>query len=482
MDRRTLGRVLGWGLAAVAFAPALAPPAPAVAAPAVTAPAFAAPAVAAPAVAAPAFAAPAVVRQLRADPKWYQVQSAVGGKPEFLYGIAERFLGDGDRYLEIFELNKGRVQADGTALSDPAAITSGWILILPDDAEGEGVQTGPIPSAAPVAPVASANTSDASDISDSSDSAVTSSSVSGGLIAAIVAGVLVLAGAGAGVWWFLRRRRSAPSTSSSPDAVAAPSRTFDTAAAWSIDRALQVLVTSADAAGTTLPSIYGVSVDESRIALRLAAPDETPPEPWESADSGRVWQAQLRDLQALPASNDVAAPCPRLVTLGTAGGVRELIDLGQATGMISVQGDAAATKALVSSWTEELTSSPWAGGVQVVAGDIRPHLTGGERVSIRDALAAAEGEGSDTAFTLRGGGSANRKLGVLILGSTPGNRELERAQSLVNRPDAAWVVIVLGKTRYDRWRFTVDADGKLDTGALGITVYTGTTTPARSSR
>ncbi|WP_239135511.1 hypothetical protein [Actinoplanes derwentensis] len=428
--------------------------------------------------------APAVLQQQRAETKWYQVQPSFNGEPEFLYAIAERFLGDGDRYLEIFELNKDKPQADGTALTDPAVLDAGWVLLMPEDATGDGIQTGPLPAISAAGPVASEAPADPADTTAPADTGTAAPADSGGstgLILAIVAGVLVLAGAGAGAWWFLLRRRSAPAAGSAPD-TAAPSRTFDTAAAWTIDRALQVLVTSADTAGITVPSIYGVSIDESRVALRLAAPDETPPEPWESAENGRVWQAQLRDLQALPASNDLASPCPRLVTLGTAGGVRELVDLGQATGMISIQGDAALARELVSAWTEELSSSPWAGNVQVVAGDIRPHLTGGERVSIRDALNAAEGEGSDTAFTLRGGGTSGRQLGVLILGSTPGNRELERAQSLVNRPDAAWVVIVLGKTRYDRWRFTVDPDGKLDTGALGITVHTGSATPARTTR
>ncbi|MEV6634742.1 hypothetical protein AB0M54_28740 [Actinoplanes sp. NPDC051470] len=46
---------------------------------------------------------------------------------------------------------------------------------------------------------------------------------------------------------------------------------------------------------------------------------------------------------------------------------------------------------------------------------------------------------------------------------------MERLQSLVNRPDGALVVVVLGQ---DRWRFTAHPDGRLDTGALGITVYT----------
>ncbi|GIF12891.1 LysM peptidoglycan-binding domain-containing protein [Actinoplanes teichomyceticus] len=444
---------------------------------------------AAPAVAAAPARHASVLPAKREEMKWYQVRHEYQGAPEFLYEIAARFLGDGERWREIFALNKGRIQPDGGSLTDPTVITPGWYLYLPADAKGDGVQTGPLVVNAPGAAASGAPSAAAA-----APAAPASGKESGttALVLWIVAGVLLLASIVAGVLWFLRRRpvaaagqpvaRKPAARGAAEPAVAAPTRTFDTAAAWTIDRALQVLVTAADAGGRPTPPVYAVSIDESRISLRLAAPDEDPTEPWEALEHGRIWQASLRDLQALPASNDLPSPCPRLVTLGTTGGVRELIDLGQATGMISIQGDKAAARDLVAAWTEELSSSPWAGGVQVVAGDIRPHLTGGERVSIRDALSLAEGDGSDTAYTLRGGSSGGKRtLGVLILGSTPGSRELERAQSLVNRPDAAWVVIVLGQTRYDRWRFTVDADGRLDTGALGLTVYTGSA-PARAGR
>lgn len=450
----------------------------------------------APAIAAPTTHSVSVSLAKRDDLKWYKVQPAYDGQPEFLYAIAARFLGDGERWKEIYELTKGKPQVGGGSMTDPSVLTPGWFVVLPADAKGEGVQSGPLPTDA-VPPSAAASEAPASAPAEAPATAAAPApaddSSSSSALVWIIVGILLLAGIGAGVWWFVLRRPApgsakpaapkapAPRKAAATPDVAAPSRTFDTAAAWTIDRALQVLVTSADAAGRPVPPVYGVSLDESRISLRLAAPDEEPVEPWEALEDGRLWQASLRDLQALPASNDLAGPCPRLVTLGTAGGVRELIDLGQATGMVSIQGDKNTARELVASWTEELSSSPWAGGVQVVAGDIRPHLTGGERVTIRDAISLAEGEGSDTAYTLRGGGSDDRKLGVLILGTTPGSRELERAQSLVNRPDAAWVVIVLGQTRYDRWRFTVDADGKLDTGALGLTVYTGTA-PARSGR
>lgn len=53
---------------------------------------------------------------------------------ETLWGIAERTLGDGSRYREIFDLNRNRTQADGGRLSNPDRLQTGWTLLLPDDA------------------------------------------------------------------------------------------------------------------------------------------------------------------------------------------------------------------------------------------------------------------------------------------------------------------------------------------------------------
>jgi hypothetical protein len=77
--------------------------------------------------------------------KFYVVAPSFNGQPEFLFEIAQRTLGDGNRFEEIFDLTKGRLQADGRRLTDPTKIEPGWVLILPGDASGPGVQQGRIP-------------------------------------------------------------------------------------------------------------------------------------------------------------------------------------------------------------------------------------------------------------------------------------------------------------------------------------------------
>ncbi|MDP9796133.1 hypothetical protein J2S43_004645 [Catenuloplanes nepalensis] len=70
----------------------------------------------------------------------------VTGTSENLTEVAVKFLGRGSRSAEIYNLNAGRVQPDGTGLADPAKLNKGWSLVLPWDAVGNGVQYGLLPS------------------------------------------------------------------------------------------------------------------------------------------------------------------------------------------------------------------------------------------------------------------------------------------------------------------------------------------------
>ena len=71
-----------------------------------------------------------------AGTKLYRVQPPHGRSYDSLWEIAERHLGDGRRYKEIYELNKDRVQPDGQKLTDASIIRPGWILEMPADATG----------------------------------------------------------------------------------------------------------------------------------------------------------------------------------------------------------------------------------------------------------------------------------------------------------------------------------------------------------
>ena len=62
-----------------------------------------------------------------------------------LWSIAQRKLGDALRWPQIFDLNRGRMQPDRRALSNPHWIYPGWVFDLPDD-------SAPRPGAAGTSP------------------------------------------------------------------------------------------------------------------------------------------------------------------------------------------------------------------------------------------------------------------------------------------------------------------------------------------
>jgi membrane-anchored mycosin MYCP len=84
--------------------------------------------------------------------KYYVVTASFEGQPETLNKIAARLLGSAARSEQIFDLNVGRPQPSGGELTNPAVVDVGWILILPWDAVGAGVQEGLLPTTAPAVP------------------------------------------------------------------------------------------------------------------------------------------------------------------------------------------------------------------------------------------------------------------------------------------------------------------------------------------
>jgi LysM repeat protein len=433
--------------------------------------------------------------------KYYVVQPSYNGEPEFLFEIAKRFLGNGDRWQEIFTLNVGRLQQNGGRLARADTITPGWVLILPADAAGDEVKTGVLQSPK--------DTSGADTADTKKSSGQPLLWIGGGI--ALLLGLLLL-----GYGLMVSRRGQAPApprptsgrtppTPVKPEKKATAARLWqgrgraagepmprpvDAAAAWTVDRALRSLAGLALAAHRQLPSFYAVSLDADVLRLRLAVPDHEPPAPWNGDEEGLSWEAPLRALQAVPLDEQVAAPSPRLVTLGMDGGTRVLLDLGEATGVIAVEGPAAGVRALLRGWINELAVCPWADEVQVVVAGLElPENLGeaGQRnrvqsvSAVRDALAAvnpvaADGAaagwagGGSVASVLRSGASSSGAPGVLILGNGVRGPEMEQIQALAGRPDAGWAVVLAGPVPAARWRFTLGSDGRLDTGVLGITV------------
>jgi nucleoid-associated protein YgaU len=101
-----------------------------------------------------------VSAQTVAGTKLYRVHPPHGRNYDSLWEIAERHLGDGRRYKEIFELNKDRIQPDGQQLTDASLIRPGWILEMPADATGGDLITE-MPAMASSSTVTSSSASEA---------------------------------------------------------------------------------------------------------------------------------------------------------------------------------------------------------------------------------------------------------------------------------------------------------------------------------
>ncbi len=69
-----------------------------------------------------------------------------------LWDIAARYLGDGERWHEIYALNEGKPQPDGGRLTDPNLIQPGWVLVLPPSDAPPPPPAAPQPPAKPPPP------------------------------------------------------------------------------------------------------------------------------------------------------------------------------------------------------------------------------------------------------------------------------------------------------------------------------------------
>jgi hypothetical protein len=398
----------------------------------------------------PASAAPSV--------PYYVIGKTRKGETEYLYLIAERFLGDGERAREIFKLNKGRVQPDGGVLTDRDQVEAGWVLQLPEDAKGKAVKHGPLPgpTAEPSAPASGAAEGGGADAGEQD-----AASPSWVVLVLIGLGVLALVGAvGFGVVLVARRLRGREEPFD--DSLL---RT-DTSASWMVDRALRVLLASCEREGIEVPGVTGVFIEGGAMRLRLASPASPAPDPWVSNEDGQSWSAPLARLQSAPASEASTAQFARLVTLGMAETGRVLVDFVRARGVISLDGPTRARHEVLRRWLGELTGNPWSNDPRVVmVGNGLPQAEQAEYLSAIEQVIPELGVGDG---------------GVLVLSQAPSVTQQDLLAARFADPRFTWVVIVLGESSSAKWRIRAGDDGWLRSGFLPDVRYTEQTAVRRA--
>ena len=340
------------------------------------------------------------------DTKYYRIQPPEGRHHDSLWEIAQRHLGDGRRYKEIYQLNKDRVQPDGSRLSEASLIRPGWIMEMPGDARGGDLVE--MPETTPS--VSSDEQQQLHDYAKSGDHAqggggqqagggasqvslpeqrpasdqhqqhnqqhATTQSESGssfGLPEALIGAPLLAAG----LLGALGRRRRQALWQSAIGAVGGrrgmepPTPTGDAMDVQDallvgadpegvrlLDRSLRGLAASLTAESRALPTVYAAWLTNGDLHLQLAQPSGKPPAPWQLGQDQTFWVLARTDAERYE-DLDAAAPYPGLVSLGTMDDSRLLLNLEAVPGIVSLSGREADRAAVFASVAAELATNGW---------------------------------------------------------------------------------------------------------------------------
>ncbi|MEU9447170.1 BTAD domain-containing putative transcriptional regulator [Streptomyces sp. NPDC048277] len=340
--------------------------------------------------------------------KYYRIQPPEGRHHDSLWEIAQRHLGDGRRYKEIYELNKDRVQPDGSRLSEASLIRPGWIMEMPGDAHGGELVENPD---AHVSPEVQQQIGDYAKTGDHAqqrhqqqgggqhadqDGATAQITVPGqrpagdntgtpaahthetgghsfGLPEALLGAPLLAAGLLAALG---RRRRQAlwqsalgavggrrgmeppTPTGDAQDVQDALLVGADPEGVRLLDRSLRGLAAALTAESRSLPVVYAAWLSHGDLHLQLAQPAGKPPAPWQLGQDQTFWTLSRADAGHYE-DTDAAAPYPGLVSLGTMDDSRLLLNLEAVPGIVSLSGREADRAAVFASVAAELATNGW---------------------------------------------------------------------------------------------------------------------------
>ena len=390
----------------------------------------------------------------------YIVQPPEGRYHDNLWDIAERNLGDGRAYAQIYDLNAGRVQPDGDSLELARLIQPGWLMVMPEEAVSvgrvEAIPTDPAPPApAPQTPTPQQGGTrlpvglghELRDVTPVQLPAI------GSLLAASLVSVLAT------------RRRQLMGAFNEDSAEL--ERLLRVGADESRSRRLNAVLRSLDDLPGS-PRPYAVAIDDDACYLRMARPLTDAPSPWRSQDEGMIW--------ALPAGqepplSDRPCPLPGLVSVGrTPTGADILIDLAFADGDVTVTGDPAMAAEVVSAFALELCTNPWSRDAVVVGSGLSAtlHRVAGERMQPLDSLR---------------GQTALPGVGGVLTGRRPETQTTfmfvgDGATPPSLPPGRSYALVRTGSDRPGRWTIEIDASGTARIAPLGIVVTASRATEA----
>ncbi|MFC4586596.1 BTAD domain-containing putative transcriptional regulator [Sphaerisporangium corydalis] len=165
----------------------------------------------------------------------------------------------------------------------------------------------------------------------------------------------------------------------------------DQAGSRLLDLGLRHLGKELAAKGRTPPTVYGAFLAPARVDLWIHPADEDVPAPWTAVDGGRVWRLDAREGSSLTeqAVAGTVAPYPGLVSIGTNGNGRVLVDLETARGLINLRGPRPVVAAAIAATAVELATSPWSDRTRLVLVGFGPEMAmmAPDRVIVAETLA-----------------------------------------------------------------------------------------------
>jgi hypothetical protein len=431
----------------------------------------------------------------RRTEKIYVVQPPEGRYHESLWEIAQNHLGDGRRYREIFELNAGRVQPDGAKLTIARLIRPGWVLRMPRDAYGPGIEivtlpertagtsgpgpapagpalAGPIP-AATAQPAASRPAVRAGDPSYPAVPVTGTASYPAELAAAALLAAGVLSALGrrrrAQLWHRAVGRRVAVPVGPAPAAAAEVALRLGASepSARLLDTGLRYLAQSLASQGRTLPTVFAAHLGSLNLDLWVDPDGWDAPAPWMAVGDGQVWRLPLAAAPGLgpgPAAG-ADAPYPGLVSIGTDANGRVLVDLASAPGLIAVTGAPQRVRALLAAMTVELVTSRWSGAIGITLVGFGADLT-----ALAPGRVTAAGTLTEALPALAARAEPVVEAPPFLISAVPPSAA-EREQLLAHAGDAAAAgYVVAGDVAGAAWTWEVTAQGRLRAGPLGLDV------------
>ncbi|MEV4548767.1 LysM peptidoglycan-binding domain-containing protein [Nonomuraea wenchangensis] len=436
-----------------------------------------------PALAVPATTARAVIATPAPSPggglvKVYVVKTPEenGGTPDSLANIAARTLGDANRSGEIFELNRGRAQQDGSSLQDPAQLQPGWILRLPPEAGGPDVRLA--------RETVDAGTRAPTDGAASAPPAGEPATPTGDAIVLPLPAVLAVFGAlllGLLTVGIMARRRMRRAFAWAPRLIRRLGEPIRRARRLAFRKSLaQAFAADGESlrlayrvvtelSGPKGRAVHAVSIDDTGVTAWVATQDD-PPAPWQDLGESR-WRlpadALARPVRAVTPAQGV--PTPFLVRVGVDDqGGKVFVDLSRLDGVLSVAGDPDVAKDVVEGLLAEVAR---AGSGIPAAVLSRPEVEvalpqGMPRIQVPR---AAEAVADPQAGTLRAAARRRFVRALLVVPEPPSAGEAAELAALCDETTGR-IGLVRGDADGAHWRWRATRDGSVQIPPLRLTV------------